>query len=216
MTAGNVAAQTDVQPQIQIFADGGDAGGEVHIGGGAMGDKHTVFPHHLHFLLRRPDAVRHNGLHIGADVVVFAEEVVIVIGIPVEGVIGTEEFYKFNLPLAFRQMGLDGDAVGHLDLAQFLHQRIGAAGDEAGGEDGFGAGEFVFHPVDPAKGGIGGHIRAFLGECLAGFPVHIHLAHKAYKTALLHQPHQKLGGIAVAGGEDAAAGGGALLQGIHE
>ena len=44
----------------------------------------------------------HNGFHIHVVVIVFAEEVIVVIGISVEGVFRTEKFDKLNFTLALR------------------------------------------------------------------------------------------------------------------
>ena len=131
----------------------------------------------------------HNRLYVGVNIIVPAEEVVLVIGIAVEGVIGAKEFNEINLARTLREVRLYGNAVCHLDLTELLHQLIGTARNKSRGKYRLGILKLVLGGVYPAKGGKGRNLCALLGESLACFPIHINLANVADKSALLHKLH---------------------------
>ena len=74
--------------------------------------------------------MRHYRFYVRINIVVFAEQIVFVVRIPVKRVFGAQNFYEINLPLAFRKVGLHRNAVRHLNFAQLFHQLIRTAGNK--------------------------------------------------------------------------------------
>ena len=119
-----------------------------------MSYEHSVLTHKLNLFIRRPYAVRHNGFNVGVYIVVLSKQIVFVIGLAVERVIGAKKFDKIDFSLILRQVRLHGDAVSHLYLAQLLHKLIGAARNKARCENRLRILKFILYGVYPAKRGV--------------------------------------------------------------
>ena len=66
--SGHIRAKSCGDTLFQIGPDGRNAGGQVGVGLGTMGNKHAVIPHPAHFLMGRPHTVGHNGsYHISKE-----------------------------------------------------------------------------------------------------------------------------------------------------
>ena len=175
-----------------------------------MGHIDAPLLHEGDLLVAGQDTVGHNA------VVVAAEEAESVVSVAVEPGPGAQLLDQSHLAPVLRQVGLDGHVKFLPQLAQPVHQVVGAGGGEAGGDDGG-------HPLIPPGAGLqppAGHflggLRALLTQGVGGVAVHVHLAYHGHQAGLLQQVHQQKGGGSVEGGKDAGAGVGAVLHVLHK
>ena len=109
-----------------------------------------------------------------------------------------------NLAGVLGQVRLDGQILLCGQLAQELHQLVGAGGSEAGGDDGLDMLEVAL--LDPLDGLVHGFLSGLL-IVLAAVAVHVDLTDIAGDASLLQLFHQDQSGLAVQGGEHDDTGG---------
>ena len=122
-----------------------------------------------------PDTVGHDGTVI--------PHVVLCVGLPVLLAVGMQFLDPGDLAGVLGQVGLDGQILLSGQLAQELHQLIGAGGGEAGGDDGLDMLEVAL--LDPLDGLVHGFLSGLL-VVLAAVAVHVDLADIAGDASLLH------------------------------
>ena len=136
---------------------------------------------------------------------VLLPQAVLIIGLPVLLTVRVQLLYPLDLPQILRQVRLDIQPLLLRQTAQRRHQLIGAAGGEAGGQNGLDVVEMT--SLQPPQRLPDRFLRGLLQDAGQAVAVHVHLAHIAGDTGLLQLLHEDPRGVGVEGGEHTHTGG---------
>ena len=122
VAGGTVGAEADGDASAAKVVDGGDAGAELEVGAGAVGDGGAALLEDGAFLLVHLDAVGEGG--VGAEEAEVVQEGEVFLAVALEDGLG--------LAGVFGSVGVDAEALGLGAAGDFAEEVFGAGEDEAG------------------------------------------------------------------------------------